>query len=182
MSDDTFIQLTAEIVSAHVSNNTVAPEKIAGLIESVFTALSTAATPVAPPPAKQEPAVSVRASVKPDHIVCLEDGVKMKTLKRHIQTAHNMTPAEYRAKWDLPSDYPLVAPNYSEKRREVSLALGLGRKKAPEPIAEPAPAPAVKRGRPRKVSAEPAQAPSPEAALKPAPKPRAKKAPVASSE
>ena len=158
MSDDTFVQLTADIVSAHVSHNTVAPEQIAGLIESVFAALSTAANPVAPAAARQEPAVSIRASVKPDHIVCLEDGVKLKTLKRHIQSAHGMTPAEYRAKWDLPSDYPLVAPNYSVRRREVSLALGLGRKKSPEPIAEPAPAPAAKRGRPKKVNAEPAQA------------------------
>jgi predicted transcriptional regulator len=180
MSDDILIQLTADIVSAHVSNNTVGPDKLAGLIERVFTALSNVATPIAATPAKQEPAVSVRASVKPDYIVCLEDGMKMKTLKRHIQTAHGMTPAEYRSKWDLPGDYPLVASNYSEKRRQVSLALGLGRKKAPEPIAVPAPV--AKRGRPRKTSAEPAVVASPEAAAKPAPKPRAKKASAAASE
>jgi predicted transcriptional regulator len=190
MSDDTFIQLTAEIVSAQVSNNLVPPEKIAGLIEAVFTALSTAANPAAPKPAKQEPAVSVRASVKPDYIVCLEDGLKRKSLKQHLRTAHDMTSAEYRAKWELPSDYPLVAPNYSEKRSAMSLALGLGRKKTPAPIAEPEPAPiaeprpapVAKRGRPRKVSAEPAEVASPEAVVKPARKPRAKKAPIASPE
>jgi predicted transcriptional regulator len=186
MSDDTFIQLTADIVSAHLSNNSVALEDIAGLIESVFAALSNASNPVAPAAANQEPAVSVRASVKPDYIVCLEDGMKLKTLKRHLRTSHDMTPADYRAKWNLPSDYPLVASSYSEKRREVSFATGLGRTKAPETIAEALPelklVPAIKRSKSKKASAEPAQATTPEAARKSAPKPRAKKSPRVSSE
>jgi predicted transcriptional regulator len=207
MSDDTFIQLTAHVVSAHVSNNTVASDKLAGLIEIVFTALSNAASPKAPEIAKLEPAVSIRASIRPDYIVCLEDGVKLKTLKRHLHTTHNMTPAEYRAKWNLPSDYPLVSSNYSETRRKVSLASGLGRKKAlaTEPVEE-APIAAKKRGRTKAPIAEPtitepaiveapilepamAKAASAEPAIvapavaeKPARKPRAKKAAPEASE
>jgi predicted transcriptional regulator len=176
MSDDLFIHLTADIVAAHVSNNAVASGDLAGLIARVFTALSTVAQPPAPEPVKQEPAVSIRASVKPDYIVCLEDGAKLKTLKRHLQTHHSMTPSEYRAKWRLLSDYPMVASSYAEKRSALAKGFGFGRKKAV--TISPAPAavkPAGKRGagKAKQAAAVPAAAPAP--AAKPARKPRAKK-------
>ena len=123
------ITLTSDIVAAHVSNNDVAVEDVASLIASVHGAL--AGLGGSGEPAEEErpdPAVSVRASVKPDHIVCLEDGKKMKMLKRHLMTDHGMTPDEYRARWNLGSDYPMVAPNYAETRRELAKKIGLGRK------------------------------------------------------
>ncbi len=125
---ETLVTLTADIVAAHVTNNSVAISDISLLIRSVHDALAglaTAAVPVAEP---QEPAVSVRASVKPDHIVCLEDGKKMTMLRRHLATDHGMTPDEYRAKWNLPKDYPMSAPNYSERRRVLAKEIGLGTK------------------------------------------------------
>ena len=125
---ETLIALTAEIVSSHVANNSVAVDELPLLIQNVHGALAglgeTEPVEEAPP----EPAVSVRASVKPDHIVCLEDGKKMKMLKRHLMTDHGMTPDEYRARWNLPVDYPMVAPNYAETRRELAKKIGLGRK------------------------------------------------------
>jgi len=126
---DTLITLTADIVAAHVSNNSVAVNDLPQLISNVFGALSglTGATPA--PEAKQEPAVSVRSSIKPDYIVCLEDGKKLKMLKRHLMTHYQMTPDQYRAKWGLNSDYPMVAPNYAEQRRTLAKAIGLGTKR-----------------------------------------------------
>lgn len=124
------LELTAEIVSAHVSNNTVASGDVSGLIQSVFQALSRTVQPEVSEPVKQEPAVSVRSSVKPEYIVCLEDGAKLKMLKRYLRTNFNMSPEEYRAKWGLPKDYPMVAPNYAEQRRALARQIGLGRKKA----------------------------------------------------
>lgn len=121
------ITLTSDIVTAHVANNNVNVVDVPALITSVFTALAglgNEAVVVARP----EPAVSVRASVKADHIVCLEDGKKMKMLKRHLMTDHGMTPDEYRERWGLGSDYPMVAPDYAEKRRELAKKIGLGRK------------------------------------------------------
>ena len=121
------ITLTADIVTAHVANNNVDGETLPGLITDVYGALAglgeTAKTEEPP-----EPAVSVRSSVKNDHIVCLEDGKKMKMLKRHLMTDHGMTPDEYRARWNLPADYPMVAPDYAEKRRDLAKKIGLGRK------------------------------------------------------
>jgi predicted transcriptional regulator len=181
MSDDLFIHLTADIVAAHVSNNAVASGDLAGLIERVFTAVSTVAQPPATEPVKQEPAVSIRASIKPDYLICLEDGVRLKMLKRHLQTHHSMTPGEYRAKWGLLSDYPMVAPNASEKRGALAKVHGFGRKKAVtiSPVAEVV-APAAKRGagKAKKAVAVPAAAPvvASAPAAKPARKPRAKKA------
>ena len=122
------VSLTVDIVSAHVSNNKIAGSEVATLIQTVYDALSTAGAPPAPQAAKPEPAVSVRASVKPDYIVCLEDGKKLKMLKRYLRTNYNMTPEEYRAKWDLPRDYPMVAPAYAEQRRGLAKEIGLGRK------------------------------------------------------
>lgn len=124
------LTLTAEIVSSHVANNTVAVSDVPNLIEHVFTTLSRLGTEPKAPETKQEPAVSIRSSVKPDYIVCLEDGKKLKMLKRHLMTHYNMTPDEYRAKWSLPADYPMVAPNYAQQRRTLAKKIGLGTKRA----------------------------------------------------
>jgi predicted transcriptional regulator len=123
---ETLITLTADIVSAHVSNNSVAVNDVPGLIQNIHSALSQLGTSAPEPEVKQEPAVSVRASVKPDYIVCLEDGKKLKMLKRHLMTHYNLTPEQYRAKWNLPADYPMVAPNYAEQRRSLAKKIGLG--------------------------------------------------------
>ncbi|MEP6786638.1 MAG: MucR family transcriptional regulator [Sphingomonadales bacterium] len=127
---ETMITLTADIVAAHVSNNSVAVNDLPLLISNVHGAL-TALTGPAPvePAAKQEPAVSIRASIKPDYVVCLEDGKKLKMLKRHLMTHYNLTPDQYRAKWGLPADYPMVAPNYAEQRRTLAKSIGLGTKR-----------------------------------------------------
>jgi predicted transcriptional regulator len=127
--NETFITLTADIVAAHVSNNSVAVNDLPTLIANVHMALSGLGTPPAPVVVKQDPAVSVRASIKPDYIVCLEDGKKLKMLKRHLMTHYGMTPDDYRAKWGLASDYPMVAPNYAEQRRTLAKAIGLGTKR-----------------------------------------------------
>jgi predicted transcriptional regulator len=126
--NETFITLTADIVAAHVSNNSVAVNDLPTLISNVHTALSGLGTPSAPAAVKQDPAVSIRSSIKPDYIVCLEDGKKLKMLKRHLMTHYGMTPDDYRAKWGLSSDYPMVAPNYAEQRRTLAKAIGLGTK------------------------------------------------------
>ena len=124
---ETMITLTADIVSAHVSNNSVAVSDLPLLIQNVHNALSglnTAETPNEP----LQPAVSIRSSIKPDYLVSLEDGKKLKMLKRHLMTHYQMTPDQYRAKWNLPADYPMVAPNYAEQRRSLAKKIGLGRK------------------------------------------------------
>jgi predicted transcriptional regulator len=126
VSPETLITLTADIVSAHVSNNSVAVSDLATLIQHVHQALNGLGDEVVAPAVPQEPAVSIRASVKPDHIVCLEDGKKLKMLKRHLMTHYQMTPEQYRAKWNLPADYPMVAPNYAEQRRALAKKIGLG--------------------------------------------------------
>src|SRR5438874_6078356 len=129
-ADDTLITLTADIVSAHVSNNSVAVNDLPNLIGNVHSALSGLGTRQEPEPVKPEPRVPIRRSVKPDFIVCLEDGKKLKMLKRHLMTHYRMTPGDYRAKWNLPADYPMVAPNYAEYRRTLAFKIGLGRKSA----------------------------------------------------
>jgi len=126
---DSLITLTADIVAAHVSNNSVAVSDLAVLIGNVHGALAGLGSPVIAPDVKQEPAVSVRSSIKPDYIVCLEDGKKLKMLKRHLMTHYQMTPEQYRAKWNLPADYPMVAPNYAEQRRTLAKKIGLGTKR-----------------------------------------------------
>ena len=127
--EDTLLTLTADIVAAHVSNNSVAVNDLPTLIQNVHAALTGIATEGAAPEARPEPKVSVRASVKPDYIVCLEDGKKQKMLKRHLMTNHGMTPDEYRQKWRLAADYPMVAPNYAEQRRTLAKSIGLGTKR-----------------------------------------------------
>ncbi|MES2147889.1 MAG: MucR family transcriptional regulator [Pseudomonadota bacterium] len=126
--DDTLLTLTADIVAAHVSNNSVAVNDLPTLIQNVHMALAGIAGAGSAPEVKLEPAVSVRASIKPDYIVCLEDGKKLKMLKRHLMTHYNMTPDDYRRKWGLNSDYPMVAPNYAEQRRVLAKSIGLGTK------------------------------------------------------
>ena len=126
---ETLIALTADIVSAHVSNNSVAVSDLPVLIQNVHNALSSLGDDLVEPEIKQEPAVSIRASIKPDFIVCLEDGKKLKMLKRHLMTHYQMTPEQYRAKWNLPADYPMVAPNYAEQRRSLAKKIGLGTKR-----------------------------------------------------
>lgn len=126
---ETLIALTADIVSAHVSNNSVAVSDVPALIQNVHNALATLGGKTQEPEARPEPAVSVRASIKPDYIICLEDGKKLKMLKRHLMTHYQMTPEQYRAKWNLPADYPMVAPNYAEQRRTLAKKIGLGTKR-----------------------------------------------------
>jgi predicted transcriptional regulator len=126
---DTLITLTADIVSAHVSNNSVAVSDLPSLIQNIYSALNGLGQAAAVPEEKPEPAVSIRASVKPDYIVCLEDGKKLKMLKRHLMTHYQMTPDQYRAKWSLPADYPMVAPSYAEQRRTLAKKIGLGTKR-----------------------------------------------------
>ncbi len=125
---ETLIALTADIVSAHVSNNSVAVSDLPILIQNVHHALASLGDELVEPDVKQEPAVSVRASIRPDYIVCLEDGKKLKMLKRHLMTHYQMTPDQYRIKWNLPADYPMVAPNYAEQRRSLAKKIGLGTK------------------------------------------------------
>lgn len=127
---ETLITLTSDIVAAHVSNNSVAVGDVPTLISNVYTALAGLDQPVEVEVVKPEPAVSIRSSVKNDHIVCLEDGKKLKMLKRHLMTHYNMTPEQYRARWNLPADYPMVAPAYAETRRDLAKKIGLGRKPA----------------------------------------------------
>ena len=124
--DEILVTLTSDIVAAHVSNNSVAVSDLPLLISNVYGALAGLQQEAAPAQPKQEPAVSVRSSVKPDYIVCLEDGKKLKMLKRHLMTHYQMTPDDYRAKWGLPADYPMVAPNYAEQRRSLAKKIGLG--------------------------------------------------------
>ena len=127
--NETLITLTADIVSAHVSNNSVAVNDLPVLIQNVHSALSQLGARAEEPEVKPEPAVSIRSSIKPDFIVCLEDGKKLKMLKRHLMTHYQMTPDEYRQKWGLNSDYPMVAPNYAEQRRTLAKSIGLGTKR-----------------------------------------------------
>lgn len=128
-NEEQLVSLTADIVASHVSNNSVAISDVATLIEKVHSALeSISGGGTLPDPVKLEPAVSIRASVKPDYIVCLDDGKKLKMLKRHLMTHYGITPDEYRTKWGLPADYPMVAPNYAEQRRNLAVKIGLGRK------------------------------------------------------
>ena len=125
-----YIELTAAIVSAYVSNNIVPASEIPSLINQVHTALSRVSGKSGDAPAEQlKPAVSVKKSVTPEHIVCLEDGKKFKSLKRHLRTQYNMTPEQYREKWSLGADYPMVAPNYAAARSQLAKQMGLGQQR-----------------------------------------------------
>lgn len=131
-SDDTLMELTAEVVAAYVSNNSVPVSELGSLISDVHSALGRIGTSVAEEPAiaeKQKPAVSPKRSVHDDYIVCLEDGKKFKSLKRHLMTHYNLTPEQYREKWQLDPNYPMVAPSYSAARSALAKQMGLGRKR-----------------------------------------------------
>src|SRR3954467_1084046 len=128
-AEDTLLTLTADIVAAHVSNNSVAVNDLPNLIQNVHSALTGISGKAAAAEPKPEPKVSIRSSIKPDYIVCLEDGKRLKMLKRHLMTHYSMTPDQYRQKWGLSSDYPMVAPNYAEQRRTLAKAIGLGTKR-----------------------------------------------------
>lgn len=153
MSDETIdrsevLGLTAQIVSAYVENNRAEPQQITELLETVFGTLSTLSKNDATSAIDLVPAVPVKKSVTADYLICLEDGKKLKMLKRHLLTLFGMTPDEYRAKWGLPRDYPMVASNYALRRRELAIGFGLGRSKAAEmttPEPEPAPKPRTRR-------------------------------------
>ena len=131
-ANETLMTLTADIVAAHVSNNNVPISDLPGMISKVHAALAGLGEPAPVEEVPLQPAVSIRASIKPDYIVCLEDGKKLKMLKRHLMTHYQMTPDQYRTKWGLPADYPMVAPNYAERRRTLAFSIGLGRKKTPD--------------------------------------------------
>src|SRR4051795_7426147 len=149
MKDDNqppeLLALTAEIVAAFAGNNTVAVSDLPGLIASVFQALQATDQPEAEPPAAAPvPVVPIRKSVGQEFLICLEDGRKQKALKRHLATSHHLTPQQYRQRWGLPKDYPMVAPAYAARRSDLARQIGLGRKPAaaapPPPAPEPAPA------------------------------------------
>jgi predicted transcriptional regulator len=142
------LSLTAQIVSAHVGKNAVPTEVLPRLIETVHKALRDASAPARPP--KPTASVPVNRSVFPDHIVCLEDGKKVVMLKRHLKTAHGVTPQQYRERWDLPRDYPMVAPNYAERRSAMAAKSGLGRRPAAAEKGEQAAASAARSGRRRR--------------------------------
>jgi predicted transcriptional regulator len=122
------LALTTEIVAAHVSNNTVAVGDLAQLINQVYQSLANigSAPAAAAPASRPQPAVSLKKSIQPDYLVCLEDGKKLKMLKRHLKTAYNMSPETYRERWGLPPDYPMVAPNYARQRSRLAKEIGLG--------------------------------------------------------
>ncbi|HET7410353.1 MAG TPA: MucR family transcriptional regulator [Paracoccaceae bacterium] len=127
---DDLLQLTSGIVSAHVSNNPVPLGELPGLIQTVHSTLTGLSQPAPEPEVGQKPAINPKKSVTDEYIVCLEDGRKLKMLKRHLRTAYDMTPEQYRAKWGLSHDYPMVAPAYARKRQQLAKDIGLGRKKA----------------------------------------------------
>lgn len=127
------IALTSEIVAAYVSNNQVATSDLPLLIGNVFKSIANVGQSAeVPAPEKLNPAIPIKKSVQPDYIICLEDGKKLKMLKRHLRTRYNMTPADYRRKWGLPEDYPMVAPNYTEQRSGLAKKIGLGQKRPSE--------------------------------------------------
>ncbi len=149
-SHDSVLEFAAQIVSAHVSNNSVQASALPDLIQQVYKALTMVGSEPAPTE-KLEPAVPLKKSVFPDYIVCLEDGKKLKMLKRHLMTSYGMTPEAYRERWGLPSNYPMVAPSYAERRSALAKSIGLGRKPsgagATVDEAGEAPAKPAKRGR-----------------------------------
>jgi predicted transcriptional regulator len=129
-SSSDLVELTADIVSAYVSNNAIVSADLPDLIDQTFDALKeSAAKEFQPLKEELNPAVPIKKSVTPDYIICLEDGKQFKSLKRHIRTSYNLTPEEYREKWGLPYDYPMVAPNYAARRSAMAKKFGLGRKR-----------------------------------------------------
>lgn len=154
--DEMLLTLTSDIVAAHVGNNSVAVADMPELIKSVYASLTGLGEEKPFVEEDLVPAVSIRSSVKPDYIVCLEDGKKLKMLTRHIRSQYDLTPDQYRARWKLPADYPMTAPGYSERRRELAKSFGLGRKRAAKAEAPiPALPAAPKKRAPRKSAKSP---------------------------
>jgi predicted transcriptional regulator len=148
VADSNLTQLTADIVSNYVGANHVSAEELSGLIQTTYAALQGIATGASAPAAesaKLVPAVPIKKSITSDFLISLEDGRKYKSLKRHLRTAYNMTPDDYRAKWNLPKDYPMVAPAYAASRSALAKSMGLGRGGTQAPKAEPAPPPKATR-------------------------------------
>lgn len=127
-NDKDLLHLTTSIVSAHVAHNNVAVQDLPGLIREVYQTLANVGEPPVKEPERPQPAVPIKKSVTPDYLVCLEDGKKLKMLKRHLKTAYDMSPEDYRERWGLPSDYPMVAPNYAKQRSKLAKQIGLGTK------------------------------------------------------
>ncbi len=127
------MQLTSDIVAAHVSNNPEPLGELSGLIQTVYSTLTGLSKPAVEPEPELKPAVNPKKSVTDDYIVCLEDGMKFKSLRRHLRTHHNTTPEDYRERWGLPADYPMVAPNYAQARSQLAKKMGLGQKRARTP-------------------------------------------------
>jgi predicted transcriptional regulator len=149
-STSTLIELTADIASAYVGNNTVASGDLPSVIQAIFKALSSVDVPVEAPPEPKTPAVSIKKSLTDDYLICLEDGRRFKSLKRHLRTKYNLSPEEYRAKWGLPKTYPMVAPAYAAARSSLAKQMGLGQggrppAKAPKAAAKSAAKPAPRR-------------------------------------
>ncbi len=128
-SNDALLRMTADVVTAYVGNNTVAPTDLADVIRTVHASLRQAQASEIAVSAAPKPAVPVKKSITPDYLICLEDGRELKMLKRHLRTTYNLTPDEYRAKWGLDPDYPMVAPNYARRRSEFAKQIGLGQKR-----------------------------------------------------
>ena len=145
------LRLSAQIVSASIAKNAVPPDALPELIRSVHAALVGVGQPVATEPERPQPAVPIKRSVFADHVVCLEDGAKMTMLKRYLRVRFNLTPEQYRERWGLPRDYPMVAPDYAKRRSALAIQTGLGRKPQAVLIQTPKP-PVKKRGRPPKAS------------------------------
>lgn len=137
-SSNLLVELTADIVAAYVSNNSIRPGDVAALIADVYAGVNKLSAPAAPEEEAPKPRMPIKKTVTHDYIVSLEDGKQYRTLKRHL-SGLGLTPEEYRAKWSLPADYPMVAPGYSQKRSELAKSLGLGRKPAVQPPAKRAP-------------------------------------------
>jgi predicted transcriptional regulator len=149
-NSDNFVELAADVVAAYVSNNAVSMAELPSLIAQVHKALvAAAAGSIEKPFEAQVPAVSIKKSINPDYLVCLEDGKKFKSLKRHLRTKYDLSPEDYRAKWGLSADYPMVAPNYAAARSELAKSMGLGQQRR-KTVAAPEPA---KKGRKAKSAA-----------------------------
>jgi predicted transcriptional regulator len=146
---DVILDCATSIIAAYVANNTIQKESLPTLIVETFNSLARVTRPEAPIE-ELKPAAPIKRSVQPDHIICLEDGKKFKSLKRHLMTHYNMTPEDYRQKWGLPPDYPMVAPNYALARSELAKKMGLGRREEPVVIAEPVSAAKAKKAAPAK--------------------------------
>ena len=129
LSRDALLQMTTKVVTSYLGNNTISDTQISDVIESVYGSLENLVSGTGSNQTKQKPAVPIKRSITPDHIICLEDGKKLKMLKRYLRTTHGMSPDEYRIKWGLAADYPMVAPNYAKKRSAFAKEIGLGKRK-----------------------------------------------------